>query len=68
MPQLLLIGLAGAGLVLGIKWLNRTKRRIAEDLARADEALARRHAEAAKDGGRLVRDTGTGLYRLPDRQ
>lgn len=60
MPQLILIALAGAGLVLGYRWYLRESKRVARVLAEAEAVLARR----GKGGtATLERDPETGIYR-----
>ena len=60
MPQLLLLTLAGAGLVVGYRWYVRESRRVAQALAEAEAALERRGGRATAT---LERDPETGIYR-----
>lgn len=67
MPQVVLLMIAGAGLVAGARWASRQLDRMAEEGRRAAEEM-QRHADAARahdarDLGQLVRDPSTGQYR-----
>lgn len=62
MPQVIVIALAGAGVVAGYKWLSRKLAELSEaELARAE--AERSAAAAPKEMGRLVWDDETQAYR-----
>ena len=61
MPQILLLFVAGAGLILaGRRWYRDEQRRIAAELRAAKEAMELREAENVVP---LERDPATGIYR-----
>jgi len=70
MPQILLLAAVGAGLLLLRRYLKREQERIASDLRKAEEAIARkdmaREDMAPKDietSVPLEQDPATGVYR-----
>ena len=60
MPQILILVAAGAGMFLARKWYRDEQRRIANEVARAREAMEQRDIASAIP---LVRDPATGVYR-----
>ena len=61
MPQILLLIVAGAGLVLaGRRWYRRERARIVAELQAASEAMERRDVKPIE---RLELDPLTGIYR-----
>jgi hypothetical protein len=60
MPQVLLIAIVGAGLLLVRRWLRREQQRVAADLRAAKEAMERRNIDQAVP---LEQDPATGIYR-----
>jgi hypothetical protein len=60
MPQVLLIAIVGAGLLLFRRWLRREQQRVAADLRAAKEAMERRNIDQAVP---LEQDPATGIYR-----
>jgi len=72
MPQLIAVGLLGAGLYAGYRWLARAGRHIADELEHAESELLRRATATsgvrAKDMGRLEYDPVSGVYRPVDRR
>lgn len=61
MPQILvLLAAAGAGLLALRRWYKEEQRRIAQELARAREAMAKRERDEIVP---LERDPATGIYR-----
>ena len=65
MPQLVILGLVGAGAYFGLKWLSKQSRQMAEAAERAAaEAASRRKAEREpRDLGTLELDPATGSYK-----
>ena len=65
MPQLIVIGLAGAGLYAGCRWLVRELRHALEAAQPARDDLSRAATETIgpKDLGRLEWDAEAGVYR-----
>lgn len=65
MPQLIILGLVGAGALLGLRWLSRQTRVMAEaaERAAAKAAASRRADDEPRDLGALERDPATGEYR-----
>lgn len=65
MPQLIVLAIAGAGLLLGYKWLSRKAAERAE-VERVREEAERRNAEVEerpKEMGQLEWDGDAGVYR-----
>jgi hypothetical protein len=62
MPQLIMLGLAGAGLYAGWRWLAREFQRAIEAADRA-EAEATARTAAPRDLGKLEWDPEAGVYR-----
>lgn len=58
MPQLLLLAAVGAGLLLVRRYLKREQERIAADLRKAEEAMARLDKPVP-----LEQDPATGVYK-----
>lgn len=70
MPPLIALGVLGAGLYFGYRWITRQGAQVAAQLERAEEALKRREARRNwEDNGRelttLEQDPETGVYRVP---
>lgn len=59
MPQLLILIAAGAGALLARRWYRGERQRIAEELARARQAMRQSEADSVV---RLERDPATGIY------
>jgi hypothetical protein len=65
MPPLIILGLAGAGLFFGAKFMAREMRRVAASMREVEADLARQRREPVlKDGGKLIADGSTGVYRV----
>jgi len=64
-PQVILLGLLGAGLYAGYRWFARASKELAADLERAQDELRRRATGRAieKDLGALEYDPASGVYR-----
>lgn len=66
MPQLVVLGLIGAGLYVGYRWISRELARQAEATRQKQEETKRRAAEAQgtpRDLGVLDWDEKAGVYR-----
>ena len=65
MPQLLALALVGGAAYLGVRWLRRAGKQVAEDLTKAEDAVRRQSADRLKSvaGTPLERDPATGVYR-----
>ena len=65
MPQLIALGLLGAGLYAGYRWIARQGEQVAAQLREAEEALRRREAARVSPANapRLEADPETGIYR-----
>ncbi len=61
MPQLIILAIAGAGLIVGYKWLSRkaAERAVAARL----RAEAKEAAEHPKEMGQLEWDSDAGVYK-----
>ena len=68
MPQLVALALFGAGLWAGYRWLRKISARVAEDLKRAEDGLAKRSELSDKTVPTLERDPETGIYRPAGRE
>lgn len=71
MPPLIVLGLLGAGLYFGYRWIGRQSTEVAAQLERAEEALQRREARRTGEPAApptLEQDPETGVYRLPKRR
>jgi hypothetical protein len=64
-PQLIVLGLVGAGIYAGYRWLMRASRELTHELERTDDELARRAAGGTieKDLGALEYDPASGVYK-----
>jgi hypothetical protein len=65
MPQLIVIGLIGAGFYAAYRWMRQASDAITAELNRAEDELRRQTAggRLEKDLGRLEYDPATGVYR-----
>lgn len=62
-PQLILLGLIGAGIWAGYRWYNKESLRIKSELKKADDELKRRDEKSIPT---LKLDPKTGEYRPSD--
>jgi hypothetical protein len=64
-PQLVLLGLVGAGVYAGYRWLMRAAGELESELRRSEDEAARRAAggSVAKDLGALEYDPASGVYK-----
>jgi hypothetical protein len=64
MPQVIALGLLGAGLYAGYRWLTRAAREIAAHVQPAEEAVRQEAAgRIEKNLGALEYDPASGVYR-----
>ena len=61
MPQLIALVVFGAGMWAGVRWLKRESERVANELRRAEDELARRQAKGDALPT-LKPDPDTGVY------